>query len=523
VGRVAAYRAGVELSGDLQTIKRIADVLPVGVWVARAEDGSLVYANQTFAEIMGMAARDDVAVGEYAEPYGIYDREGNLYPEEKMPFVRALKAAAEVEVDDIVIHRSDGRKVYIRAFAKPLLDDDGAPEMILIAFTDMSREVEAERARANSEARARSAERLEAVGTLAGGIAHDFNNMLAVVRTLTELVADEPDEETRKRDLDSILEVTDGAVLLTQSLLSFSGRAPRKLEPLSLDDVVRGMAPILERVLHGRIAVHVACGSGRVVEGDRAQLEQVLMNLVVNARDAMPDGGELWLRVTSRGNEVCLEVEDTGSGIDRAHKERVFEPYFTTKDDGGGEGAGLGLATVWGIVEAHRGRVELKERDGGGTIVQVTLPALREPTAPAQQRPATRPVELVMGEGLVLVVDDIALVRAVYQRALKRLGYSVVTATNGLEALERFEELKDELVAVVLDLHMPHLDGIGALERMRAIDEQIPVLVTTGYAETDSRGRLQALGAAGFLPKPFDLHELSTQLSAAIQARESSA
>jgi signal transduction histidine kinase/CheY-like chemotaxis protein len=498
----------VPTSTDAEIVSSVVDELPVGVWVARAPGGEFVYANRTFAEIMGMPALGDVARGEYAEPYGIYTRDGRLYPEEQLPFVRALQARAVVTVDDIVIHRRDGRKVNVRALARPVFAPDGDPiTHVVIAFFDITREVEAERLRAESEERLHRAQRMEAIGSLAGGIAHDFNNLLTAIRAVaTKLSLSERDPE-RRQDLRVIDEVASSAADLTRALLGFAGRGKNFSESVSLNEMVTAMAGLIERTLHPiDVTFELDAHSGDVA-GDLSQLEQVLMNLVLNARDAMPNGGRLVLRTRDAGEQVIWEVADSGVGIDAAIRERIFEPYFTTKQ---GRGSGLGLATVYGIVEAHGGRVEAV--DGSpGTTMRIALPAaapgIRRARRPSRSEEAPR-----AGQGLVLLVEDEPLVRVSTFRALRQLGYEVLACSDGLEALDLYREHHGELTAVVLDMIMPRMSGRATYVALRDINPRVPVLLTSGFAGNEEVQQTLDLGARGYLPKPYDLGALSTAL-----------
>ncbi|HZS39944.1 MAG TPA: ATP-binding protein [Polyangia bacterium] len=495
-------------------IATLAEDLPVGVWVARAPDGAFVYANRTFADIMGMDPRADVAVGEYAQPYGIYDLEGRLYAEEKLPFVRALAERKTVMVDDLVIHRHDGRRVHVRAFAKPVFDAADTLTHVIICFFDITTEVEAKRGRAESEARLHLAQRMEAVGKLAGGIAHDFNNLLTVIRSLAStMAASEPSAE-RRESFRMIDEVGERAMQLTRGLLGFAGRKQKFPAAVSLNVVLGKMAQLLERTLDKRIELVLELQArSSEIAGDLSQLEQVVMNLVVNARDAMPDGGRLTLRTRERDGRVLLEVADTGVGIDPAIRHRIFEPYFTTK--GGREaGTGLGLATAYGIVESHRGTIEALDGEPRGTLMRLSFPHAAPGTLRMTPPEPGRPMEA--GAGLVLLVEDEKLVRVATFRALKQLGYDVVACADGDEAVDVYRARHHELEAVVLDLVMPKLSGVETIEAMREIDDGVPVLLTSGYASDDELKQLRALGVRAFLNKPYDIGELSRALAEVI-------
>jgi PAS domain S-box-containing protein len=509
-------------TSDAQVLASLVDDLPLGVWVARAPDGEFVYANHRFAEIMGMQARSDVARGSYSQPYSIHTPTGELYPEERLPFVRALVERRVVTVDDIVIHRHDGAKVALRAIANPIARAGGEISHVVIAFFDISREVEAERSRAESEARLQRAQRMEAIGHLAGGIAHDFNNLLTAIQAIaSKLAATEADDE-RREDLRLINDVTERAAQLTRALLGFSRRTKRATEAVSLHQMAQSMVELFRRTLDPRIDISLSLrASTGEVAGDLSQLEQVLMNLVVNARDAMPDGGTLEIRTVDVDAEhVALEVVDTGSGIDTAIRDRIFEPYFTTKSGERFRSSGLGLATVYGIVEAHAGSIEVLDHRPTGTIMRIVLAAAPAQAERAQvgARPAPR-----SGHGVVLLVEDEALVRVATFRSLKQLGYQVVACGDGDEAVDIYRARRSEISAVMLDMLMPRMGGRDTYLALREIDPDVKVLLTTGFAQNDEVQRILELGAREFIAKPYGMDALSQAMERVLAAPVSGA
>ncbi len=512
---------------DLALIASIADELPVGVWVARVPGGELAYANRAFVEIMGMGAREDQSAGGYSQPYGIHTRDGGLYPEERLPFVQAVRQRATVIVDDLVIHRRDGGRVHVRATARPMFDEQRAIKYVAIAFIDISREAGAERARLESEERLARAQRMESIGTLAGGVAHDFNNLLAAMQVFVSTLRLGESDSTRLETLDQMATVVATGAELTTSLLALSrGDAPQAV-PLSLDAAARKVLGFVERALPAGIEVvaELSAGSARIV-GDSARLQQVLLNLMVNARDAMPAGGRLAVR-TSRvtldaaaararpplvaGDHVLLEVEDSGVGIPAHLRSRIFEPYFTTKTTGAQRGTGLGLATVWTIVQSHAGSIEVLDGKPSGTLLRLHFPAAAPGPDPADQL-ASNDQRLAptseAGGGTILLIEDDPHLRGAAESGLRALGHQVMAAADGVAGVELFRLHRARVNAVVLDLALPRLSGLEVLRQIRALDRSVPVIITTGAPRAEDLQPLLEAGVSRVLPKPYDLAAL---------------
>jgi PAS domain S-box-containing protein len=516
---------------DLAIQCRVADELPVAIWLGRVPGGEVVYVNAAFREVLGMDPPEGAAAGAYVEPYGIHTHTGEKYPEERMPFPQVLATRALVVVDDLVVHRHDGKRVYLRVFARPLFDDAGNITHVLEAFTDITREIEAEKARSEGERRLHRAQRMEAIGNLVGGFAHDFNNLLTVTKlVISRLRSTEKDPE-RKHGLDQVDQVTSSAVGLIRNLLGFAGRGRNVAAPVSLEEVVQSIASIAERTFDRRIVVTTQLdANGGVVLGDTSQLEQVAMNLLLNARDSISGSGEVVVRtrvaplgadtVNGRpaGDYVLLEVSDTGTGIDPSIRDRVFEPYFTTKTLGPVKGTGLGLATVHGIVQSHNGFIEIADNVPVGTTFRVGLPLHRVKAAATQavataRTPSTRAKAHADGaRRVILLVDDEPLVRASTAQTLTELGYAVIEAEDGARAISIFRERSSEISAVVLDMLMPTVGGRECYLGLRAVRE-VPVLLITGCAMNDEVRAILALGVSAWLEKPYDESRLAESLA----------
>jgi two-component system, cell cycle sensor histidine kinase and response regulator CckA len=506
------------MEGDERLLANVIDLLPVGVWIARAPGGEFVFANQTFREIMGMDARGDVVAGGYAEPYRIYDRDGRLYPEHRMPFVRALEARAVTVVDDIVIHRHDGRRVHIHATARPIFDGDTITHVV-IAFIDATAELSAEAARRDTEQRLRHAQRLESLGTMAAGVAHDFNNLLGSISLIASMLRLREGDPARASDLRRIEATTESAARLTQSLLAFGRHGPAKTVRFDVGEVAGTLIELIRRTFDRNIEIVFGRDGALPVIGDPAAIEQLLMNLAVNARDAMPEGGRLDIRVARAGDRVTIEVRDTGPGVPPELRSRIFEPYFSTKGDRDQPGRGLGLATAYGVVESHHGTIDVCDAEPHGAVFRIALPMAAAP-APAVSPPAAggHLDDVRMGHGTVLIVDDEPLVRATLRRALNDLGYEVVEVGDGVAALE-YVASGGHVDVVLLDSVMPRKGGRDTLVALRSRAEPPPVIVMGGRIVQRERDEFIARGALAILDKPFDVPVLSRILADAVPKR----
>ncbi len=513
---------------DHDIILALGEDLPVGIWVARAPGGQEVYTNRTFETIMGTGLRA-TEVGNYTGPYGILTRDGKPYDEARLPFVRALQENKVVINDDLRIRRPDGSCVDVRATARPVIGSDGVITHVIVAFFDVTREIEAERARAESDQRLHRAQRLEAIGTLAGGIAHDFNNLIFGVKLIASDLASSEHDLKRKAAFDLIDEITERSAALTRSLLGFARRGKHRATTLGLSDVVESMSELLRRTSTGmELEIELQAHDRGALVGDQSQLEQVIMNLVGNARDAVSEVGRVVIRtrntmleaippkaigVAVPGPHVVLEICDNGPGIPGDVHDRVFEPYFTTKTKGPDRGTGLGLATVLGIVELHGGSIEIdRGLDGRGTTMRVFLPATQRPAESSEPSEWWAPVAHV-GSGMLMVVDDDPIVRRAVANALDILGYATVEAQSGTDAVEIYRAHRDEIRGVVLDMVMPVMSGRATYLALRAIDQRVPVLLMSGYAVNEEVQEILDLGVKGFVAKPHSVEQLAQALA----------
>ncbi len=422
--------------------------------------------------------------------------------------------AGEVWAGHFVNRRKDGTVYEEDATISPVRDAAGKVVNYVAVKRDVTEQM-------TLQAQLRQAQKMEAVGQLAGGVAHDFNNLLQALMSTLELLralGDDPDRRASAiTDLESY--VKHGASL-TRQLLLFSRRGITRREPLDLNDVVSDASSLLRRLVRENIRLELEFDREPLpVYADRSQLEQVLVNLVLNASDAMPDGGELALRTSGHdASRVCFEVEDSGHGIPPNLHERIFEPFFTTK--GTEKGTGLGLSVVHGIVTAHGGRVELESSAGRGALFRVVLPRSGETPAAVNGPEPPDAGKLAEPQGYgeaVLLVEDEAGARHGLSEMLAMLGYSVTSARSGEEA----EELPDEppFDLLLTDLLLPGMHGSEVARRLRQRWPRMKVILMSGYAEDEALRQGLSEEGTHFLQKPFTLDMLAREVRTALAER----
>jgi len=355
-------------------------------------------------------------------------------------------------------------------------------------------------------------QKMEAIGTLSAGVAHDFNNTLTAILAAAESVDHAAAGPEVKAAYAEIREACEQANGVTRSLLEMSGKAPFIREPIELVALTHDVMALLRHLLPAAIHLDVKAPElGAWLEGDRSQLQQVIMNLALNARDAMPDGGTLTIAVATEPGEdaspeTVLTVSDTGIGIDEARQRRVFEPFFTTKARG--RGTGLGLAMAYGVVTRHGGTISVDSATDVGTAFRLRFPAI--PPRATESKVAEQPkAEPTAGGQLILLVEDRAQVRDALERALVKAGYRIVTAGDGEVAVERFTQYRTELVGAVMDIDLPKFSGVTVLEKIRAIRPDFPVVLISGDPGTAP----PPTPGVTFLAKPFRPTELASRLA----------
>ena len=501
VGRdiTARKQAETELRASEERYRSLVEDSPDAIGIY--QEGKLAFINAAGAKLFGATTTQEL-LGRKSDQ--IIHPEDHPAAQERLRRLRAGETG--VYPAEVRYLRLDGSAVAVEVSAESV-NLHGQPAMQFIARDITERK--------RLEARARQAQKMEAIGHLAGGMAHEFNNILAAMMLGLDLTRREPQTPEANDLLREIQSLADRSAKLVSHLLAFSRKSVIHRKPLDLAAVVTQQTKVLNRLLSERIRFQFALANSQTwVEADQSSVEQVLLNLCLNARDAMPEGGGLRVGLASAevsaetaaahpqvqpGKFVCLSVADTGCGMDEKTMQRLFEPFFTTKDVG--QGTGLGLATVRGLVEQHHGWVEAESRVGAGSTFRVYLPATAPATATA---PAPRDGGMVRGEGTLLLVEDEPALLKVGKTLLSRNGYTVLTAADGDEALAVWAQHPGKVDLLLTDMVMPgKLSGLQLAERLRAEQPGLRVIITSGYnTELPDPDKDYAAADIVYLPKP---------------------
>jgi PAS domain S-box-containing protein len=495
--REAAEQAAAERDAERRQLLTVLEQSPVAIVIAEAPSGRILFQNRLVAKIFGQPRLPDY-LGALGPEWRRFDAQGRLLAPTEGPLGRALLGET-IDGDLLEAEGPDGRRISISATAAPVRNADGSIIAAVSIFGDVTSAQRTER-------QLRDAQRLQTVGTLAGGVAHEVNNQMTGVLGFGDFVlrALGPDHP-QAADMRIVLQAAERAAHVSQQLLAFTRQQVSQPRIIDLHAIAAGLWPILKQLLGTDKTLEIDAGAAtRRVSADPSQVEQVLINLVANARDATPTGGRVTIRVENieltelrsgerkgvtmvPGPYVLLSVADTGRGMDGATLARIFEPFFTTKPVG--QGTGLGLSMVYGIVKQHGGYIWADSTPGGGTSLKLYWPAApaaaRQESGAGAEATGSEPRSPAGRKATILVVEDEPTVRALAVRSLEAHGFTVVAAEHGSDALELVERSAPALDLVVTDVIMPRMNGRQLSDALATIRPGLPVLFMSGYTGED--------------------------------------
>jgi len=468
-------------------------------------EGKFIEANQSFLDLFGYS-REEIIDLKAQEAY--------VNPDDRSRFQKEIEQKGSLRDFEVKLRRKDATEMDCLISATVRRADDGS----ILGYQGIIRDITEKK---RLEAQFQAAQRMEAIGTLAGGLAHDFNNILMGIQGNTSLIL--LNKTSTHPDYERLKNIEQGAKTgaeLTRQLLGFARGGKYEVKPTALDELIERTSDMFGRTKK-EIAIHTKYQKDIwAVEVDQGQIEQVLLNLYVNAWQAMPGGGDLYIETENvtldedyvkpfdvePGRYVKISVTDTGVGMDEATKQRIFEPFFTTKEMG--RGTGLGLASVYGIIRNHGGIINVYSEKGKGTTFEIYLPVSQRELIKEEELSE----ELLKGTETILLVDDEDMIIDVGQGMLKALGYTVLVARGGKEAIELYKANRDKIDMVILDMIMPGVGGGETYDRIKEIKPDIKVLLSSGYSINGQAEEILDRGCDGFIQKPFNMRQFSQKI-----------
>ena len=506
-------RAEEALRESEQKYKSLANNLNIGIYRnSVGSKGQFIEANPAIVKIFGYDSREEF----------LKVRVSDLYknPEDRSTYNTKLLREKEIRNEELPLRKKDGTIFVGSVSAVVVKDEKDKVKYYDGIIEDITERKLAEEALRESEEKLHQAEKMEALGTLAGGIAHDFNNILSAILGYSELaLADLPSEASIRNKIEAIHSSGERARDLVSQILAFSRKDEQVRSPVSLQLILKDALKILRPAIPTTIEIQAQITSKCRIFGDPSSVHQVIMNLCTNAYQAMLETGGT-LKITLSHEELegkaaalaqvpagfygKLVISDTGVGIPSENIERIFDPYFTTKEKG--KGTGLGLAAVHGICKSHGGSILVESKIGKGTKFTVYLPLTLEGSDTGKQADSQLPA----GNERILLVDDEQNILEIEKEMLEMQGYNVTAKNNAQEALKLFSEQPERFDLVITDMTMPYMTGDRLAEELRKICSDIPIILSTGYSELMSKDKAKSLGMKGFLMKPFTIRELSS-------------
>ncbi|PKL39281.1 MAG: hypothetical protein CVV41_21760 [Candidatus Riflebacteria bacterium HGW-Riflebacteria-1] len=490
--------------------------MPVGVFMVEAPSGKPIFANQAALQILGRGVMSEATRESLAEAYkAVRLPGGNPYPPDEMPILLGMQGITS-SVSDMAIVRPEGEMTILEVFGSPVTNANGKIWASLVSFLDITERKRAEKEREEMRAQIQSAQKMESIGRLAGGVAHDFNNLLTVIIGYADLLLGGlPQDDKRRHSVEEILATGNRAAGLTRQLLAFSRRQILNPKVIDLNTAICNIFKMLARLIGENIRLEMRLSPEPCfVKADAGQIDQILVNLSVNARDAMPQGGSLTVatelltadeEISLRFPELarkaltCISVSDTGHGLTDEAREHLFEPFFTTKEVG--KGTGLGLATVYGIVKQSGGEIDFASATGVGTSFRIYFPEADKAGEDAgKNEEQSSPVR---GNETILLVEDECRLRIMLELLLSSNGYHVISAEDGAEALLKLEAMDKPVDLLITDILMPVMNGIELGRRVASLRKAGRTLYMSGYTDDRLLQHSALESEIAFLNKPF--------------------
>ncbi|MGE5567585.1 MAG: response regulator [Rhodospirillales bacterium] len=512
-----------QLEGERGRLQEILRQMPAGVLIAAAPSGEIVLSNEQADRILRGAVQE-TPTRHYHHPGG------GPYSVDELPLMRSLTTGEIVSGEEVEVVHSDGSRATCLVSSAPVRDSQGFIVAAVATLHDVTERMQLEQ-------QLRQAQKMEAIGRLAGGVAHDFNNLLTIISGYAQMLYDSlGPQDAMRRDVEPIIEAANRAAVLTRQLLTFSRRQIVQPRLLDVNRQVSRMNRMLRRVIGEDVELITSLKSGQSsIKADPGQLEQVILNLAINARDAMPHGGKLTIETAeieignnssgapqelAPGRYVVLALSDTGVGMDAEVKSHLFEPFFTTK--GKGKGTGLGLSTVYGIVKQCHGEIVIDSEVGRGTTVRIYFPVAE---VPGRRHHEVESQSTAAGKGTetILLVEDEEEVRRLAREMLARQGYRVIEAGSGAEAMRIWHKRRGSIDMLLTDVVMPRMSGRELADKMRESRPDLKVMYMSGYTD-DVIARHGVLDSGtAFLSKPFTSEALSRKVRSVLDEKSKKA
>ncbi|MCF7885649.1 MAG: PAS domain S-box protein [Candidatus Marinimicrobia bacterium] len=493
---------------------RLTEASPVG-FILFDKNGKIVFANQKTSQLLDQK-QDELLNSLYTELDWQHFELEKTHPKKPIsPFLKVKNSKEPIYDIKKKICRSVGETLFLSINATPLFDHNNNFEGVLVTIQDITQRIQLKKQFEQSQ-------KLEAIGQLAGGIAHDFNNMITVITGQAQIATMDINKSNPLHyNLNEIINAAERAAKLTNQLLLFSQNRPVNVHAVNINKIIKKMASMLERLIGENINIHFDLESNLwTIEGDDGNIEQVIMNLVINARDAMPDGGDIFIKTgnitisedetkstyhSKQGKHVVLTVKDTGTGMDPDTINHIFEPFFTTKQKD--KGTGLGLSVIYGIVNNHGGWINVDSQPGEGTTFKIYLPFSSKLDQKNESKRSS--IKHFKGQGeKILFVEDEPGILEYGKQLLEQNGYKVDGAKNATEAYQKFHKKQGEYDLVICDVVLPDISGIELVEDLQKKQQDLAVIMSSGYTEEKSKQTKITDKGLPFIQKPYQAQDL---------------